>query len=460
MGNGPPLRIDIASVLGTPCSRMAKKQDIRSSLANRLPFFYGWVIVAAAFVGAFAGGGLQSFTFSVFMKPMSESLGWTRVTLTGALTVRTYAGAVLAPVFGVLVDKHGPRYLMVFAAIVGGVAAVLISRVQEIWQFYVIFALVGLAGGTGVGGVITQATVVKWFVRLRGRAVAFSTMGNSAAGFVLAPLIGVVIVAIGWRSGWLILAAIFFFILIPIAFLMARQPEDMGLLPDGAKSEEEMQTVYHQRSGRESMYSWTLKEALRTKALWILLVAQIIGGFPVSSVVLHEYSYVTDSGFSTAIAAAVLSTHAAAASIARLVWGFLVERFHVRYCLAASNLGAVLGIGILLFALNIGSTPMLFVFALVYGLNIGSHGVLTTVATANYFGRDFIGTIRGVLAPITTASVALGPVMVSLVYDVRGTYFPAFAAMLAMFFISAVVVLFATPPTKETPVETTPVPTG
>ena len=103
---------------------------------------------------------------------------------------------------------------------------------------------------------------------------------------------------------------------------------------------------------------------------------------------------------------------------------------------------------------------MLFVFALVYGLNIGSHGVLTTVATANYFGRDFIGTIRGVLAPITTASVALGPVMVSLVYDIRGTYFPAFAAMLAMFFVSAIVVLFAKPPTKETPVETTPLPAG
>ena len=228
--------------------------------------------------------------------------------MTGALTVRTYAGAALSPVFGRLVDRHGPRYLMMLTAIVGGIATLLLSRVAEIWQFYVLFGLMGLSGGTGAGGVVTEATVSKWFIRLRGRAIAFGTMGNVAAGVILAPLVGAVIAISGWEAAWLVIAAIFFGLLLPFSFLTARQPEDMGLLPDGAKSQEEVQAVFQRKGGRESAYSWRLKEAFRTKALWILLAAQVIAGFPSSSVVIHHYSYITDEGFSTAVAAGVLGT--------------------------------------------------------------------------------------------------------------------------------------------------------
>ena len=211
-------------------------QDIRTAVSNRLPFFYGWVIVAAAFLGSFSGGGMQAFTFGVFIKPMPESLNWSRVAITGALTISVYAGAAMAPLFGRLVDRCGPRPLMVVTAVVGGSATLLLSGVREIWQFYIIFALVGLGGGTVAGGVVTEATVSKWFVRLRGRALAFGTMGLGASGVVLAPIIGAVIAFSGWRTAWLVVAAVFFGLLLPFSFLTARRPEDMGLLPDGAKS--------------------------------------------------------------------------------------------------------------------------------------------------------------------------------------------------------------------------------
>ncbi len=427
---------------------MEAKPDIRYRLAHRTPFFYGWIIVGAAFLGSFAGGGLQSFTFGVFIKPMSEDMNWSRAALVGALTVRTYVSAALAPIFGTVVDRYGPRYLMTASAVIGGIAALLLTQVREIWQFYAIFALIGLAGGTGAGALVVQATVVKWFVRLRGRAVAFSTMGNAAAGAVLAPFIGFIIATSGWENGWIVMAVLFFVFLLPVSFLMVRQPEDVGLFPDGAKSQEELDATYQRRAGRESAVSWRLKEALRTRALWIILLAQVVGGAPVSSVVLHEFSFVTDEGFNTAVAAAVLSTHAVAASLARLLWGFLVERYHVRYCLAASSSGSAVGLVFLLSGLDWGITPLLFIFGVVYGINVGGQAVLTSVVTANYFGRDFVGTIRGTLMPITTTSVALGPVAVGLVYDVMGTYFPAYIFMVGMFLVSATIILFAKPPTK------------
>lgn len=421
------------------------KQSVRFRLAYRTPFFYGWTIVVGAFLGTFAGGGMQSFTFGVFIKPMSDSLGWTRAAMTGALTFCTVAASALGPVFGPLVDRHGPRFLMVAAAITGGVACLLLSRVQELWQFYIIYAFVGMSGGAGLGGVVTQATVVKWFIRLRGRATAFSTMGNTAAGAVLAPIIGFIILTFDWRAAWLVLAGVFFGLLLPVSLLMVRQPEDVGLLPDGARSREEVQAVHRRRSGHQSEYSWPLREALRTRALWLLTISLVVGGFSVASVVVHEFSYVTDRGFSTGVAATVLSTHAVTASMGRLVWGFLVERFHVRYCLAALYVGSALGVGILLIA---SSVPMVFLFALVYGINVGGHAVLSSVAWADYFGRQSVGTIRGALMPLTAGSVAAGPILVGLGYDITGDYFRPYTGLLALFLLGAVVIMLARPPVK------------
>ena len=416
---------------------------VRRRLAHRTPFFYGWVMVLGAFLGTFAGGGLQSFTFGVFIPAMSSTLGWSVGALTGALAVRTAFAAMLGPVFGPLVDKYGPRFLMVASAITGGIASILLTQVSEIWQFYVIFALVGIAGAAGIGGVVSQATVSKWFIRLRGRATAFSTMGNTAAGAMLAPFVGFVIAAYGWQAGWIAMSVIFLGLMLPVAFLMVRQPEDVGLLPDGARSDEEVQETYRRRGGRESAYSWRLKEALHTRALWFLTIALIVGGISVSSVVVHEFNYVTSQGFSTGVAATVLSTHAISASLARLLWGFLVERFHVRYCLTALFIGCTVGLGILLIA---DSAPMLFLFAFVYGINVGGNAVLSNIAWANYFGRDFVGTIRGALNPFTMGAVAAGPVLVGVSFDMTGEYRPAFLVLMVLFIVAAAVAILAVPP--------------
>ena len=175
--------------------------------------------------------------------------------MTGALTLYAYAGAATAPLLGRLVDRYGPRLLLILTAIVGGSATLLLVGIREIWQFYIIFALVGLSGGTGAGGVVTEAMVSKWFVRLRGRAPAFGTMGTVIAGVLLAPVIGIVIAISGWRTAWLVVAAVFFGLLLPISLLTARRPEDMGLLPDGAKSQEDLRLSITQRGSRESQYS-------------------------------------------------------------------------------------------------------------------------------------------------------------------------------------------------------------
>jgi MFS family permease len=419
-------------------------KDVRTTVANRLPFFYGWIIVTAGFFSSLSGGGTQAFTFGVFIKPMSESLGWSRSVMTAALTILIFASAVVAPIFGRIVDRYGPRPLIILTAIGGGVGTILLSSIREIWHLYLIFGLMGLSGVTGVGNVVTEASISKWFVRLRGRALALGTMGISMAGIVLAPLVGVVISLSGWREAWFLVSALFF-ILFCVAFLTARSPEDMGLLPDGAKNIEELDSAM-KSGGGESAYPWSLKEAFKTRALWVLLASELIAGIPAVSVVVHLFSYITDEGFSVVTAATILSVNAASASVSRLVWGLLAERYNVRYCLSISYFGGALGLLILLIGLKISYWPMLFMFGIVYGLNVGGHVVLAPLAIAGYFGREFVGTIRGVFMAILTSSLAFAPLMLGLAYDIQGTYFNSFILMGVLFLTSTVLILFARSP--------------
>ncbi len=420
---------------------------MREFVARKTPFYYGWIIVATGFFATFVGGGLQSFTFSIFIKPMTEQLGWTRSALVLGLTIRTYAASLVAPLFGAILDRYGPRYLLLLSAVVGAIAAIGLSRVQELWQFYLVYGVVGLVGGFGAGGLLISATVPKWFVRLRGRAVAFASMGNAASGVILAPFIAFIVIVAGWRTGWLAEGALFI-ALVPITYLLVRQPSDIGLLPDGAKSEEEVQKAERRRRGSDLAGSFTLREALKTRAFWLIVIAHIIGGGPISSVILHEFNFVTDEGFGTALAAAVLSTHAASASVARLVWGFIVERIHVRYCIAMSYTGSAIGIGIFLVALWAHSVPLLFLFGVVYGLNVGGNAVFGGVIAADYYGQESVGKIRGVMQPFQTLLLGGGPLLVSFAYDQLGSYWIAFYVMVLMFLSGAVIITLAKPPAK------------
>ena len=414
---------------------------VRARIVQRTPFFYGWIIVAGAFFGAFASGGIQGFTFSVFLKPMSEDLGWDRAALTAGVAINTLVASFIAPLFGYIVDRHGPRPLMAAAAVVGGVAAFLLSQVTQLWQFYLIFAVAGIFGGAALGEVVTQSTVVKWFVRLRGRAVAFGSMGGAASGAILAPIISFIVINSGWRGGWVLMAALFFLILLPVSFLMIRRPEDVGLKPDGDGSLNPGQSG----DAADTEQSWTLPQALRDRSLWLLTGSLTVAGLCVSSVVIHEFSYITDRGFSTTVAASVLSTHAAMASVGRLLWGFIVERVKVRYAMAAVFLLCGMALVLLVTA---EFAALLLVFAVAYGLSIGGYSVTTAVAFANYYGRDHVGSIRGAISPLVTGSVALGPVLIAVGYDFQGTYNSGFLAMVALFVAAGALALLAKPPRK------------
>ncbi|MBI4299628.1 MAG: MFS transporter, partial [Chloroflexi bacterium] len=343
----------------------------------------------------------------------------------------------------------GPRIIMAVGGLVSGAGLVGMSQVHQIWQLYFVFGGIGLVGAVGMGGLVTSTTVAKWFVRRRGRAMAIQSAGMAVGGAIFPLIIDHLITSMGWRGAWFVLGIITWVLIIPLSLLFLRRaPEDMGLRPDGDEEPPSpvggvvpSSAVAIQVAHEEQ--AWTLGAAMRTPALWLILLAFSFSSLGTSANAAHRIPYWMDKGFSREVASAALSFDAFFAAITILLFGFLAERFHARHLTMVAFLGLALS---MVFYLTAGNTPMMFIANITFGLAIGGQIVLNPLLWANYYGRTFLGTIRGTVAPISLMVGAAAPPFAGFVYDVRGSYFLAYVVFLFTFIGAAALILFAKPP--------------
>jgi MFS family permease len=419
----------------------------------RLPFFYGWVIVAVVFIADFIAAGMGGITVGLFFKPMGEAFGWSLTMLTGAVTAQSIAGMIVSPVVGPALDRFGARPVMVVGALVAGAGLLLMTQITSIWQFWVLYALIGALGLNEMGQMTGTVVVSKWFVKKRGRAMAIATVGTVFGGAVFSPVIGFLLDEVGWRMTWGVLGVALLAIMMPVLLLfMRRQPEDLGLLPDGEAQAAAVGEAASGRGGTRSAtaaageVSWTLKEALRTRSLWLLVLAMNLISLSASSVAVHIIPYLTQQeGMSLKVASFILSARLLGATLGRIPWGFIVERFPARYCLAMVCFGrgiAPLVLVVVPFPYNI--PPFIFLS----GFIGGNLGLLQPMTFANYYGRAFTGSIQGMLRPLLGASSLGGPLLIAILYDAQGTFDAAFAITGVLGVLAIVAVLMATPPRR------------
>ena len=418
--------------------------------ALRLPFFYGWLIVAIAVVsGAFAVG-TASWALSALISPMETELGWSRSTIFGALTLRALLSGMLAPFIWPYMDRpRGPLVLTMIGAVSLGGSLMGLKYVQEPWQFYMLFGVLGSVSMLGSGFFLAQTVVPKWFVRKRGRALGLATMGTGAGAFF--PLfLNPILEAMGWRDTWFILGLAGLVILAPLATMMRRQPEDLGLLPDGAT--EPVSAVMRPEGAlspsdmRIHGRSLTRQEVVRRPVFWLLVLILGLGGLGLQGYQPNWIPYLTDSGISPATVSYAISTYAVFSIVFRVfLWGYLADRFPARYLLTAQ---AAIIAGTVVMLLNVDSTPALFAFAAVSGMGIGGWVLLQPLIVADYFGRGHLGSINGIMRPILTVSTASGPLIIAGIYDFSGAYFWAFILVLAAWGIMGMVALITRPPSR------------
>jgi sugar phosphate permease len=196
--------------------------------------FYGWWIVAVAFLTHCVTVGLVFYSFGVFLPTLTAHFGWSRAEVSFGFSLVSLCAAVYAPFVGRTVDRFGPRPSQLFGAIVVALGFLLLRRVETLTEFYVLMGLVVSLGATSLGQLPSNAAVANWFVRRRGRALGISTTGISMGGVIFVPLSQFLIDRFGWRDAFGLLGILIVALVVPpVALVMRRSPEAVGLQPDG-----------------------------------------------------------------------------------------------------------------------------------------------------------------------------------------------------------------------------------
>jgi MFS transporter, OFA family, oxalate/formate antiporter len=385
--------------------------------------FYGWWIVGVMFLGGVFNSGLSLWGIGIFIKPMEEELGWSRATIFAAVSLRGVVAGLLSPFVGPLLDtQKGPRLLLLTGSVLLGTSIAALSLVQEVWQYFLLFGVIGAFALLGSAQLVSEVVLPKWFIRRRGRAMALSSMSTPLSGMFMPALLQILISSFGWRDAWLILGLAGLVLLVPLALLVRTTPEEMGLYPDGddAPAARPAGSPAVAVAGEESL---TRAQAVRTSSFWVLLLAMSLFSLHSQGFQQNWLPYFQDQGFSVATGTAAIAFYGIFSTSARLVWGLLAERVYITTLMAVGTTITALTIAILL---NATTVFVLFLYIALQGMTLGGQFLLQPLAVANLFGRAHLGAIRGVMRPAITFSSAIGPLVIAAMYDAQGSYHGAF----------------------------------
>jgi len=408
--------------------------------------YYGWVVVATLFVVNFATSAMGGLNLGLFVIPMCNDLGISRSLIGWVTTSRSLAGGVSAVFIGRMLDRFGPRLLVPAAALVAGLCVVGLSASTHVFQLFLLFALIGLAGlGAGAGGIIASVPVAKWFVRRRGTALALATLGMGIGPVIFVPVTQALIGGVGWRKAWMLLGGISMALTIPLALaFLRRQPEDMGLRPDG-DPETSVEAEAAPRP-HEAEAVWSVGQAVRTRAFWLLTSALVLNGFAMGGGSVHRIPYWMELGFDAQLVSFSFAADAGSAALMMVVAGFLLDRFPARYVAAGAFAGFAGAVGLMI----VGSSAFhMFGSTVLFGCSVGINMVIQTYIWASYYGRAFLGTIRGVTMPAILVAMAIGAPTVGYIYDFTGGYVPAWWLLIGIYVAASLVMLSATPPERR-----------
>ena len=413
------------------------------TLVRRLPFFYGWVIVGCAMCANFSRQGAAVATLSIFAVPMTAEFDWSRTAFSGAVSLGGLLGALISPKVGVFVDRRGSGQVLAIGTLLIGISAAALSQTNSLIWFYVAFCL-GRMSFSGPFEIAVTSAVANWFIVSRGRAMSLAALAHSI-GLTLLPIISFAAIAMwNWRIGWLAVAAVVLLVgILPNIFLMIHRPEDVGLRPFSSRksSKKKQDTLVKSLEGTE--HSFTRREASRTRTFWILVIFSIFI-YPVQAgVSLHQAPHLIERGISLGVAATAVSSFSFMSAIGGLVFGQFELKFGARKGLSFA--AALMAIGTVLMILVVDNLTA-YISAMVFGAGIGGLMTLLPVAWADSFGRQHIGSIRGITVPLQTLAQASGPLISGSLYDLTGGYDAALRLFCVCSLIAMVMALFAVKP--------------
>jgi MFS family permease len=380
------------------------------------------------------------FTFSVFLVPLVEEFGWSRGLTAGALSLSTLLQGLLSPVAGILVDRFGPRRVILSGAVLLSAASILTATTRSASELYLYTGLLGALGLVGLGPVPMGVLLARWFSARRGRAVGIAFSGMGFGVFVTGPLAQWLIASMGWRVASAILGLGALLILVPIAWIGARDPEPRtdgparptmaAPRPAGPQPRDGLQRSLREQATNPAPDS-ALRHAIRTRAFWALWFAYLCTPLAVFPVTTHQVAFAIDRGFQPILAASIFGVMGLLSIVGRVSFGFAADRFGGALA-ATISYGCTAGGVLALLALESdGRAGWLVAYALLFGLGFGARGPIITAMAADLFGGRRFGVIYGALSVGNGLGGAIGPWFGGVVHDILGSYRVVFLASVA-----------------------------
>ena len=426
-----------------------------TTTGTKTKLYYGWIIVLVAGLASVAQTVYFGPVFGSFLKPITSEFGWTRSQYLGATSLGGIVGGFASFFMGPILDKYGSKWIMLIGVSLISTAIFLTAHVHNMAEFYAV-TIMGQLGSQSMIALAISTVLPKWFVKKRGRALAFANLGVRA-GVGLHPLwVQAVIAAIGWRDTLMIFTVVILSLTaVPIFFFMKRQPEDIGLFPDGEDPNKPSEKTA--KSGRMQIQdrSFTLKQVLKLKSFYLLVISFFIASFSSGGIIANIIPMLTDNGLSSSQAALIVTMWSTIGLIGTLGGGFIAERVPIKYM--AAFVYAVLAVGMFVLG-NVHSMQMGLVFVVVHGIVWGAWNNLQIQLFADYYGRKHIGSIRGFVAPISTVVGAMAPITLASMYDWKHSYTLILSIFMCTMLLAAVMMTMTRPPPPDYPSDSAPKP--
>lgn len=392
--------------------------------------FYGWYVAAACAAGIACGlPSVITSTFAIFLAPLRAEFAWSQPEVFFALFASTVAVTIAAPFFGALVDRIGAKRVILAGLLLE--AAVLASfslqtsSLLEFYARYVCLAILGL----GTTHVAFTRVISVWFNRRRGLALGIMLAGLGLGGFGWPLLSQWAIENVGWREGYLVIAAVIAIVPTAVIALVVRDtPQSMGLLPDGEATTSGTPAVTAVPPGL------SVGEALRTATFWMMLVAFLLIGTGITSVQVHLVPLLTSRGVTPMLAATAMSILAVALVFGRLTAGWLIDRFFAPRVAIAFLLGPI--VAIVLLAAGV-TGPLAFLAGILTGLAAGAEVDVTAYLTSRYFGLRFFSSIYAFYYSAYSLGAGVGPLLTAQGVAMAGGYGTVLYAHAALLIVAS-----------------------
>ena len=434
----------------------------RAKRNNAQPLFYGWVMLAITTLSTMATSPGQSFIVGTFSDAVREDLDISLSKFSAAYMIATFCASLPLTLVGRLSDKHGTRFVMTLVTLAFGAACIAIGPAASLTKhidpqnparpWVILIALTACFFclrflGQGALGLVSSHALAMWYERRLGFVEAIRHLGMPLAVALLPSAVLAMIAATNWGTAYAILGLAVWLIVLPLlAFAYVNTPEDLGQNLDGdptphphsdledqidveidapAVGDAGLQSATPNQPGPQ----FTLKQALRTHAYWIVTASMVLSAAVGTSFVFHTQPMVADLGLSKSSAAAAVGTFGVVSLIVTIPFGHLIDKFRPRKLLAAS--GIALGLACFAFAIaSRTSNPLIPLHAcyLILGFSQSMLFLLASPIFARFYGRTHHGAIRGSLTTFMVIGTSAGPFVFSFWRDLSGNFNQVYAA--------------------------------